>query len=46
MEQEPRASESRPAEPGTVRPGGRTAKVRRAVPDATEDALVTAGSTP
>ncbi|MGW4158629.1 TetR/AcrR family transcriptional regulator [Streptomyces sp. NPDC004788] len=43
MEQETRLSESLPAEPGTVRPGGRTAKVRRAVLDATEDALVTAG---
>lgn len=41
MEQMPRASGSRPAEPGTVRPGGRTAKVRRAVPDATEDARST-----
>jgi hypothetical protein len=46
MEQVPRSSETRPAEPGTVRPGGRTAKVRRVVPEATEDALVNAGSTP
>ncbi|MEV7278401.1 TetR/AcrR family transcriptional regulator [Streptomyces sp. NPDC093111] len=39
MEQETRLSESPSAVPGTVRPGGRTAKVRRAVLDATEDAL-------
>ncbi|UFR06915.1 hypothetical protein KBP30_39645 [Streptomyces sp. Go40/10] len=44
MEQESRLSESRPAEPGTVRPGGRTARVGRAALHATEDALVTAGS--
>ncbi|WP_327374526.1 TetR/AcrR family transcriptional regulator [Streptomyces sp. NBC_01216] len=43
MEQETRLSESQPAVPGTVRPGGRTAKVRRAVLEATEDALATAG---
>ncbi|MEU9863880.1 TetR/AcrR family transcriptional regulator [Streptomyces sp. NPDC047971] len=43
MEQETRLTESQPAVPGTVRPGGRTAKVRRAVLDATEDALAAAG---
>ncbi|MFG2871627.1 TetR/AcrR family transcriptional regulator [Streptomyces sp. NPDC048338] len=43
MEQETRLSESRPAVPGTVRPGGRTAKVRQAVLEATEDALAAAG---
>ncbi|MEU7016949.1 TetR/AcrR family transcriptional regulator C-terminal ligand-binding domain-containing protein [Streptomyces sp. NPDC046385] len=42
MEQETRLSESPSAVPGTVRPGGRTAKVRRAVLDATEDALAAA----
>ncbi|MFI8826046.1 TetR/AcrR family transcriptional regulator C-terminal ligand-binding domain-containing protein [Streptomyces sp. NPDC053431] len=42
MEQETRLSESPSAVPGTVRPGGRTAKVRRAVLDATEEALATA----
>ncbi|MFJ9812111.1 TetR/AcrR family transcriptional regulator C-terminal ligand-binding domain-containing protein [Streptomyces sp. NPDC101158] len=42
MEQETRLSESPTAVPGTVRPGGRTAKVRRAVLDATEDALAAA----
>ncbi|MFF3319599.1 TetR/AcrR family transcriptional regulator [Streptomyces sp. NPDC003035] len=43
MEQETRLNESQPAAAGTVRPGGRTAKVRRAVLEATEDALATAG---
>ncbi|MFI8289031.1 TetR/AcrR family transcriptional regulator [Streptomyces sp. NPDC085614] len=43
MEQETRLTESRPAVPGTVRPGGRTAKVRQAVLEATEDALAAAG---
>ena len=43
MEQESRLSESPSAVPGTVRPGGRTAKVRRAVLDATEDALAASG---
>ncbi|MFD7976649.1 TetR/AcrR family transcriptional regulator [Streptomyces sp. NPDC059071] len=38
-EQESHLSESPSAVPGTQRPGGRTAKVRRAVLDATEDAL-------
>nr|WP_051844445.1 TetR/AcrR family transcriptional regulator [Streptomyces globisporus] len=43
MEQETRLSESRPATPGTTRPGGRTAKVRRAVLDATLEALAETG---
>ncbi|MDV9188150.1 TetR/AcrR family transcriptional regulator [Streptomyces sp. SR27] len=43
MEQETRLTESQPASPGTVRPGGRTAKVRRAVLDATLDALADTG---
>ncbi|MEU8531011.1 TetR/AcrR family transcriptional regulator, partial [Streptomyces sp. NPDC048629] len=43
MEQETRLSESQPAVPGTVRPGGRTAKVRAAVLEATEDALAATG---
>ncbi|MFJ7956727.1 TetR/AcrR family transcriptional regulator [Streptomyces sp. NPDC096319] len=43
MEQETRLTESRPASPGTMRPGGRTAKVRRAVLDATLDALADTG---
>lgn len=43
MEQENRLTESRPASPGTQRPGGRTAKVRRAVLDATLDALAETG---
>ncbi|MET9951134.1 TetR/AcrR family transcriptional regulator [Streptomyces sp. NPDC006339] len=44
MEQETRLSETdRPSAPGSVRPGGRTAKVRRAVLDATEDALAASG---
>ncbi|MFF9848997.1 TetR/AcrR family transcriptional regulator [Streptomyces litmocidini] len=43
MEQETRLTESRPATPGTTRPGGRTAKVRRAVLDATLEALADTG---
>ncbi|MFI8961205.1 TetR/AcrR family transcriptional regulator [Streptomyces sp. NPDC053493] len=43
MELETHLSESQSAVPGTVRPGGRTAKVRRAVLDATEDALAASG---
>ncbi|MEV6251433.1 TetR/AcrR family transcriptional regulator [Streptomyces sp. NPDC051742] len=49
MEQETRLTESQPvphdsaAIPGTLRPGGRTAKVRRAVLDATQDALADTG---
>lgn len=43
MEQETRLTETRPASPGTQRPGGRTAKVRRAVLDATLDALAETG---
>ncbi|MBT2444136.1 TetR/AcrR family transcriptional regulator [Streptomyces sp. ISL-36] len=43
MEQETRLSESQSAAAGTVRPGGRTAKVRRAVLEATEEALAAAG---
>ncbi|MEU2115472.1 TetR/AcrR family transcriptional regulator [Streptomyces sp. NPDC016459] len=43
MEQETRLPESQPASPGTLRPGGRTAKVRRAVLDATRDALAESG---
>ncbi|MFF5708562.1 TetR/AcrR family transcriptional regulator [Streptomyces sp. NPDC012756] len=43
MKQETRLTESRPATPGTTRPGGRTAKVRRAVLDATLDALADTG---
>ncbi|MFF4174004.1 TetR/AcrR family transcriptional regulator [Streptomyces sp. NPDC001744] len=43
MEQETHLNESRPATPGTTRPGGRTAKVRRAVLDATLDALAGTG---
>ncbi|MFF1507555.1 TetR/AcrR family transcriptional regulator [Streptomyces sp. NPDC058326] len=43
MEQETRLPESQPASPGTLRPGGRTAKVRRAVLDATQDALAESG---
>ncbi|MFD3332714.1 TetR/AcrR family transcriptional regulator [Streptomyces sp. NPDC058700] len=43
MEQETRLTESQPASPGTLRPGGRTAKVRRAVLDATRDALAESG---
>ncbi|WP_374115701.1 TetR/AcrR family transcriptional regulator [Streptomyces sp. NK15101] len=43
MEQETRLTESRPATPGTTRPGGRTAKVRRAVLDATLEALAATG---
>ncbi|MFI0984170.1 TetR/AcrR family transcriptional regulator [Streptomyces exfoliatus] len=49
MEQETRLTESQPvphdtaATPGTLRPGGRTAKVRRAVLDATQDALADTG---
>jgi AcrR family transcriptional regulator len=43
MKQETRLTESRPAAPGTTRPGGRTAKVRRAVLDATLDALADTG---
>ncbi|MFE0648919.1 TetR/AcrR family transcriptional regulator [Streptomyces sp. NPDC059534] len=43
MEQETHLTESQPASPGTLRPGGRTAKVRRAVLDATRDALADTG---
>ncbi|WSQ20767.1 TetR/AcrR family transcriptional regulator [Streptomyces zaomyceticus] len=43
MEQEPHLTESQPATPGTLRPGGRTAKVRRAVLDAARDALAETG---
>ncbi|WP_395362936.1 TetR/AcrR family transcriptional regulator [Streptomyces sp. YH02] len=43
MEQEPHLTDSQPASPGTLRPGGRTAKVRRAVLDATQDALADTG---
>ncbi|MFD5770633.1 TetR/AcrR family transcriptional regulator [Streptomyces sp. NPDC127049] len=43
MEQETRLSESPSAVPGTQRPGGRTAKVRRAVLDATEETLAAGG---
>ncbi|MFI1653704.1 TetR/AcrR family transcriptional regulator [Streptomyces sp. NPDC020472] len=43
MEQETHLTESRPATPGTTRPGGRTAKVRRAVLDATLEALADTG---
>ncbi|MGW6396387.1 TetR/AcrR family transcriptional regulator [Streptomyces sp. NPDC055103] len=43
MELEARLTESRPASPGTLRPGGRTAKVRGAVLDATRDALADTG---
>ncbi|XIE79940.1 TetR/AcrR family transcriptional regulator [Streptomyces sp. SBR177] len=42
-EQESHLSESPSAVPGTQRPGGRTAKVRRAVLDATEETLATGG---
>ncbi|MFF2775659.1 TetR/AcrR family transcriptional regulator [Streptomyces sp. NPDC058052] len=43
MEQETHLSESPSAVPGTQRPGGRTAKVRRAVLDATEETLAAGG---
>ncbi|MFE6227327.1 MULTISPECIES: TetR/AcrR family transcriptional regulator [unclassified Streptomyces] len=43
MEQETHLSESPSAVPGTQRPGGRTAKVRRAVLDATQAALAAGG---
>ncbi|MFI8322366.1 TetR/AcrR family transcriptional regulator [Streptomyces sp. NPDC085529] len=42
-EQETHLSESPSAVPGTQRPGGRTAKVRRAVLDATQETLATGG---
>ncbi|MFE3141968.1 TetR/AcrR family transcriptional regulator [Streptomyces scopuliridis] len=43
MERESRLSTEQSATPGTVRPGGRTAKVRAAVLEATQDALVEQG---
>ncbi|MGW7054096.1 TetR/AcrR family transcriptional regulator [Streptomyces sp. NPDC054887] len=43
MEQNSRLQPSASATPGTVRPGGRTAKVRAAVLEATRDALVEGG---
>ncbi|MER6480348.1 TetR/AcrR family transcriptional regulator [Streptomyces filamentosus] len=42
-EQETHLSESPSAVPGTQRPGGRTAKVRRAVLDATQETLAAGG---